>query len=50
MIDFFTDFTRFLRTRKKYWLLPILVALVLLSALIFAAQGTAFAPLIYTLF
>lgn len=40
----------FLRVRKKWWLAPILVALLLLGALLVTAQGTAVAPFIYTLF
>ena len=39
----------FMRARKKYWLLPILVMMVLLGALIVLAQGSAVAPFIYTL-
>ena len=40
----------FMRTRKKYWLWPILLTMVLLGALIVLAQGSAVAPFIYTLF
>jgi len=40
----------FLRTRKKWWLLPILVMLVLLGLLIVFTEGSALAPFIYTLF
>jgi Family of unknown function (DUF5989) len=40
----------FLRTRKKYWLWPIILAMVLLGVLIVLAQGSAIAPFIYTLF
>ena len=40
----------FMRTRKKYWLLPILVVMVILGGLIVLAQGSAVAPFIYTLF
>lgn len=40
----------FLRARKKFWLLPILVMMVLLGVLIVLAQGSAIAPFIYTLF
>lgn len=41
---------RFMRARKKFWLLPILVAMLLLGALLILAQGSAVAPFIYTLF
>jgi hypothetical protein len=40
----------FMRARKKYWLLPILVMMVLLGFLIVMAQGSAVAPFIYMLF
>lgn len=40
----------FMRARKKYWLLPILVMMVILGLLIVMAQGSAVAPFIYTLF
>ena len=39
----------FMRARKKYWLIPILVMMVILGALIVTAQGSAIAPFIYTL-
>ena len=44
------EFWSFLRVRKRYWLAPIIVVLVLLSVLIVAAQGSALAPFIYALF
>ena len=44
-----TEFVYFLRHSKKWWLLPILVVLVMLSVLVFLS-GTAAAPFIYTLF
>ncbi|MFT4603685.1 MAG: hypothetical protein ACI9W4_000400 [Rhodothermales bacterium] len=44
------EFWSFLRVRKKYWLAPIAVVLVLLSVIIVAAQGSALAPFIYALF
>jgi hypothetical protein len=40
----------FLRTRKKWWLTPIVVFMFLLGALLFFSQGSAVAPFIYTLF
>ena len=40
----------FMRARKKYWLVPILIMMVILGALIVMAQGSAVAPFIYTLF
>jgi hypothetical protein len=41
---------QFLRVRKKMWLLPILVVLVFLGSLLVLTQGSALAPLIYTVF
>ena len=40
----------FLRERKKFWLLPIIIVLLLFGALMIFAQGSALAPFIYTLF
>jgi hypothetical protein len=39
-----------MRTRKKYWLIPILLVMLILGGLIVLAQGSAVAPFIYTLF
>jgi hypothetical protein len=44
------EFWEFLRIRKKYWLMPIVVMLVFLGALIVLTQGSAVAPFIYALF
>jgi hypothetical protein len=40
----------FLRVRKKFWLLPIVIVMLLMGALLIFAQGSAIAPFIYTLF
>ncbi len=50
MLDFFQDLWGFMRERKKFWLAPIIIVMVLLGALIVLAQGSAVAPFIYTLF
>lgn len=50
MIDFFKEFGMFLVQRKKYWLIPLILILLLLSFLVIVSQGTALAPFIYTLF
>jgi uncharacterized protein DUF5989 len=50
MLQFIREFWLFLRVRKKYWLLPILAAFVVLGALMVWTQGSAIAPFIYTLF
>ena len=44
------EFWQFLRVRKKWWLTPIVIFLVLLGALIILSEGSAVAPFIYTLF
>jgi len=49
-MDFLKEFWEFLRIRKKYWLLPILLVLVLFGGLIVLSQGSAIAPFIYTIF
>ena len=49
-MDFFKDLYGFLKTRKKYWLLPIVIVLVLFGSLIVLTSGSAVAPFIYTLF
>ena len=50
MMEFLKEFIEFLAVRKKYWLLPILLVLVLFGGLIVLSQGTAVAPFIYTIF
>ena len=50
MIEFLKEFWLFLNQRKKFWLLPIIVALALVGGLLVLAQGSAVAPFIYTLF
>jgi hypothetical protein len=47
---FLLEFWRFLRVRKKYWLLPVLLMMVMFGGLIVLTQGSAVAPFIYTLF
>ncbi len=49
-MDFFKEFWLFLRVRKKYWLLPILIIVLLFGGLILLTESTAVAPFIYTLF
>jgi Family of unknown function (DUF5989) len=50
MLSFLREFWGFLRTRKKFWLVPILLVMLALGALIVLVQGSAIAPFIYTLF
>ena len=40
----------FMRERKKFWLLPIMIVMAVLSALLVLAQGSALAPFVYTIF
>ena len=49
-MSFLKELWAYMRTRKKYWLIPILVVMVILGALIVLAHGSAVAPFIYTLF
>ena len=49
-MSFLAELWDFLRVRKKFWLLPILIMMVMLGGLIVLTQGTAVAPFIYTLF
>ena len=49
-MDFLKEFMEFLKVRKKYCLLPILLVLVLFGGLIILTQGSAVAPFIYTIF
>jgi uncharacterized protein DUF5989 len=50
MVAFMSELWDFLRTRKKYWLLPIVLMMVAFGGLLLLAQGSAVAPFIYTLF
>ena len=50
MLELLKDLWAFLRVRKKFWLAPIIIVLVLVGALIVLAQGSVVAPFIYTLF
>ena len=47
---FLGELWSYLRTRRKYWLVPIMIAMALLGALIVLSQGSVIAPFIYTLF
>jgi len=49
-MSFIKELWTFMRVRKKFWLVPILIVMALLGALIVLAQGSAVAPFIYTLF
>jgi hypothetical protein len=50
MLEFLNDLWDFMRVRKKFWLAPIIIVLMLLGVLIVFVEGTAVAPFVYTLF
>ncbi|MBK8189580.1 MAG: hypothetical protein IPK79_03940 [Vampirovibrionales bacterium] len=50
MMDLLKDLAQFLSERKKFWLTPIILLLLLVGVLVVLAQGTIVAPFIYTLF
>ena len=50
MIELIRDLWLFMRIRKKFWLAPLIVVMLLLGGLIVFAEGSAIAPFIYTLF
>jgi hypothetical protein len=49
-MEFLKELLRFLKTRKKFWLLPLIIILLLLALLIVITSGTAIAPFIYSIF
>jgi hypothetical protein len=49
-MSFIKELWRFLKARKKFWLIPIFIAMLVLGGLLVFAQGSAIAPFIYTLF
>ncbi len=50
MLEFIKDLWMFMRERKKFWLAPIIIVMMLLGALIVFTQGSVVAPFIYTIF
>ena len=50
MIEFFKEFLNFMLSRKKYWLFPVVIFLLLFGALLVLTSGSAIAPFIYTIF
>tara|TARA_A100001388_G_scaffold166430_1_gene124271 strand:- start:821 stop:970 length:150 start_codon:yes stop_codon:yes gene_type:complete len=48
-MEFIKEFINFLKVRKKYWLLPILIILLIFGGLIVLSQGSAVAPFIYAI-
>lgn len=50
MLELLKDLWGFMKVRKKFWLAPIILSLLLLGALVVLSQGSAVAPFVYTLF
>jgi hypothetical protein len=50
MLSFLREFLEFIKERKKYWLIPIIVVLAFFGVIIVLSQGSVVAPFIYTLF
>jgi hypothetical protein len=50
LMSLLLEFSRFLRVRKKYWLLPVMLMMVVFGGLFVLIQGSVVAPFIYTLF
>jgi hypothetical protein len=50
MLEFLGQLWRFMRIRKKFWLLPILIMMIAFGGLVLLTKGTVVAPFIYTLF
>ncbi len=50
MLTLITEFWAFLKSRKKFWLAPLLISMFVLGLLLVVAKGSAVAPFIYTLF
>ena len=49
-MEFLKEFFRFINVRKKYWLIPIILAILIFGGIIILSQGSAVAPFIYTIF
>jgi uncharacterized protein DUF5989 len=49
-MSFLREFIRFLLARKKYWLVPVLLVLLLVGSVVVFSKGSVIAPLIYTMF
>jgi hypothetical protein len=49
-MDFLAELWRFMRVRKKFWLLPVVILMVVFGGLVMLTNGSAVAPFVYTLF
>ncbi len=50
MLDFISELWSFMKVRKKFWLLPVIVMMAVFGGLVVLSQGSAVAPFIYTIF
>ncbi len=50
MLSLFSELFAYFKTRRKWWLLPVMAILILIGGVLVLAQGTALAPFIYTVF
>jgi len=50
MMDFLSELWLFMKMRKKFWLLPVIVMMAVFGGLVVLSQGSAVAPFIYTIF
>ena len=50
MLEFISDLWQYMRVRKKFWLAPIIIILLVVGALIVVVEGTAVAPFLYAVF
>ena len=50
MTSLFAEFWEFVKVRKKWWLLPLIIVMLVVGSLLVFAQGSALAPFIYTIF
>jgi hypothetical protein len=49
-MDFLAELWRFMRVRKKFWLLPVFIMMMVFGGLVLLTKGSAVAPFVYTLF
>jgi hypothetical protein len=50
MLELIVDLTRYMKARKKFWLAPVILVLLLLGSIVVFTEGSAIAPFIYTIF
>jgi t-SNARE complex subunit (syntaxin) len=50
IIELFKDYCQYLKARKKYWLIPIIIVFIIVSIVVIFAESSSLAPFIYTVF